>query len=173
MKALLLFLLAFQPPLPTSAERYGDASVLADGGIAQYEKRCWYRGRDSGFPRSEFSDTITPRIWWPTDGRPRAHSYTLTVFTQRSPEDCADYSLSVAAFGVREIAQTLFLPGATGATLLVDPLIIVPLAFFPDQFGWQVFELDIPIPIPVDHAVQVAVVIDGVVMTSAAIRVEF
>jgi hypothetical protein len=96
-------------------------------------------------------------------------SYTLTVFVQKEP-NCVQLGGAFVAFGTRETWIPPGLPDTFGAVQLVDPVVVLPMPFVGDLFGWQAYQLDVTMPRPIDHAVQAAVLMNGTALTTKGVR---
>jgi hypothetical protein len=118
------------------------------------------------------NDTVVLNASW-LRGDP--FTYTLTAYTQHSDTVCVDVTAAVVAFGVRETNAPIPLPDTFGSTLLVDPLIILPMEFYANfnNWGWQAYRLRITLPRPIDHVVQGAFVMNGVTLLTKGIRFTF
>lgn len=105
---------------------------------------------------------IIVNVGWLTNG---PESYTVTVFTNRY-NGCVQVGLAAVAFGLHELS----LPGQ-----LVDPIVILPMVYHADLYGWSWGAAQIPVVMPsrIDHILQAAIVINGRVAFTQGVRITF
>lgn len=161
MKYILSLLIACslsaQAPTPVSANSFGDPTEL-------------YLDSPSGtttidpWPCLTFRNQIIINVGWLTAD---TDSYSVTVFLQWVDRECLAIGPAALALGLNE--------GSPVPGLFIEPLIILPMPYYPDLYGWGWGALQLPIimPGPIDHVIQAATLLNGQLAFTQAVRITF
>lgn len=158
MIATIAMALALQAPTPVAADSFGDPTELYIGSPSA----------STTIPSNclTWRNQIIINIGWLTAD---TDSYSVTIFIQWHEDGCVDVGPGVVAFGLQERVPTPDL------NLLIEPLIVLPIPFHPNLYGWgwSAYQLPVIMPGPIDHVLQAAAIISDEVIFTQGVRVTF